>query len=101
LAGARPLGGVAALGDLLAGVLLLVTGGPVRVVLSRVGVISSAPSKIRNIMGIPIGRVYASAYNNRGLAYDDLKKYEQAIADFTAAIRLKPDYAGAQIRRSS
>ena len=36
---------------------------------------------------------YASAYNNRGSAYQDIKQYEQAIADYTKAIELEPNDA--------
>ncbi len=37
----------------------------------------------------------AEAYNNRGLAYYNLKLYQQAINDFSQAIRIKPQYAEA------
>ena len=37
----------------------------------------------------------AVAYNNRGIAYDHKGRPEQAIADYSHALRLKPDYAGA------
>ena len=35
------------------------------------------------------------AYNNLGLAYDDLGRSTEAIEDYTQAIRIKPDYAEA------
>jgi tetratricopeptide (TPR) repeat protein len=35
----------------------------------------------------------APVYNNRGAAYQDEKRYTEAIADFTKAVELKPDYA--------
>ena len=35
------------------------------------------------------------AYNNRGDVYSDMTRYEQAISDYTNAIRLDPDYAQA------
>ncbi|MDA9968356.1 tetratricopeptide repeat protein [Salibacteraceae bacterium] len=41
----------------------------------------------------------ASAYYNRGLAYDDLGEYKSAIADYTTAIRLDPDFASAYYNR--
>lgn len=41
------------------------------------------------------------AYNNRGNAYIDLKKYNEAIADFTKALELKPDYAEAYLNRGT
>jgi Flp pilus assembly protein TadD, contains TPR repeats len=42
---------------------------------------------------------YANAYNNRGNAYADLRKYQQAIEDYNQAIRVQPDYAYAYINR--
>ena len=35
------------------------------------------------------------AYNNLGLAYDDLGRSTEAMEDYTQAIRIKPDYAEA------
>ena len=37
----------------------------------------------------------AETYNNRGLAFYDLKLYQEAIKDFSQAIRMKPKYAEA------
>jgi tetratricopeptide (TPR) repeat protein len=37
----------------------------------------------------------AKAYNNRGLAYYDLKKYQQAIEDYDQAIKQDPGYVAA------
>jgi tetratricopeptide (TPR) repeat protein len=37
----------------------------------------------------------ASAYNNRGLAYDNLDKNDLAIADYSKAIELNPEYGDA------
>lgn len=37
----------------------------------------------------------AKAYNNRGLAYYDLKKYQQAIKDYDQAIKQDPGYVAA------
>jgi tetratricopeptide (TPR) repeat protein len=42
---------------------------------------------------------YASAYNNRGNAYTDLRQYQRAIEDYNKAILLKPDYAEAYNNR--
>ena len=39
------------------------------------------------------------AYYNRGAAYDDLGRYQEAIADYTTAIKINPDYAIAYIKR--
>jgi tetratricopeptide (TPR) repeat protein len=36
---------------------------------------------------------YANAYYNRGIAYNDLKQYNEAIADYTKAIELNPKFA--------
>lgn len=43
----------------------------------------------------------AAAYNNRGNAYQDGKDLDHAIADFDAAIRLRPDYALAYSNRGN
>ena len=43
----------------------------------------------------------ASAYNNRGLAYDNLDKDDLAIADYEKAIELNPKYAKAYNHRGS
>lgn len=42
---------------------------------------------------------YASAYNNRGVAYATLNQYQRAIEDFNENIRLKPDSAGTYVNR--
>jgi len=42
---------------------------------------------------------YAGSYNNRGIAYAKLNKYEQAIEDFSKAIELDPDFAEAYNNR--
>ena len=42
---------------------------------------------------------YAAAYNNRGVAKNDLGRHEDAITDHDEAIRLKPDLAGAYSNR--
>ena len=36
---------------------------------------------------------YASAYNGRGLVWDRLLEFDQAIVDFTAAVELDPKNA--------
>ena len=36
---------------------------------------------------------YALAYNNRGIAKDNLGLYEEAIKDYDKAIKLNPNYA--------
>jgi len=38
----------------------------------------------------------AHAYHNRGIAYGEKGDYEQAIADYTEAIRINPDLAYAR-----
>jgi len=43
----------------------------------------------------------AAAYNNRGLAYYGLKKYKEAIADYTQAIKLDQAYAAAYNNRGN
>jgi len=37
----------------------------------------------------------ALAYNNRGVAYYDIKKYSQAHQDYTEAIKIDPLYVRA------
>jgi len=37
----------------------------------------------------------AEAYNNRGLAFYNLERHQQAINDFSQAVRMKPQYAEA------
>jgi lipoprotein NlpI len=47
------------------------------------------------------GKYLAFAYNNRGIAYDEKKDFDRAIADFTEAIRLDPKYAAAYDNRGN
>ena len=42
---------------------------------------------------------YVEAYNNRGVAKDNLGRHEAALADYAKAIRLKPDMAEAYNNR--
>jgi tetratricopeptide (TPR) repeat protein len=42
---------------------------------------------------------YASAYNNRGVAYAKLNQFQRAIEDFNESTRLKPDSAGTYVNR--
>jgi tetratricopeptide (TPR) repeat protein len=42
---------------------------------------------------------FAEAYNNRGVAYDELNQHERAIEDYRKAIELNPNYAGAYSNR--
>ena len=39
---------------------------------------------------------YAETYDYRGIAFGRKALYDEAIADFTKPIELKPDYAGAE-----
>jgi Flp pilus assembly protein TadD len=43
----------------------------------------------------------AEAYNNRGLAFYNLRRYQQAIEDFSQALRIKPQYAEALNNRGN
>jgi hypothetical protein len=43
----------------------------------------------------------AEAYNNRGLAFYNLERHQQAINDFSQAIRMKPQYAEALNNRGN
>ncbi|WP_313894346.1 tetratricopeptide repeat protein, partial [Psychrobacillus sp.] len=49
---------------------------------------------------IEINPEYALAYNNRGSAYGNLGKYEEAVADYTKAIEISPEYAHAYNNRA-
>ena len=42
---------------------------------------------------------HAQVYNNRGVAYVNLRRFDLAIEDFNTAIRLHPDYAAAYLNR--
>ncbi|MCY2972389.1 MAG: tetratricopeptide repeat protein [Planctomycetota bacterium] len=44
---------------------------------------------------------YAGAYNNRAATYLEIKKYPDAIADYTKAIELNPMYAKAYDNRGN
>ena len=44
---------------------------------------------------------YASAYNNRGIVYDDLRDYRKALSDFNQAIEFNPQYADAYYNRGN
>ena len=44
---------------------------------------------------IKIDPDYSTAYYNRGLAYNILENYKNAIADYTRAIKIDPDFANA------
>ena len=50
---------------------------------------------------IKLDSKYAVAYNNRGNAYNALKKYEEAITDYTKAIELDPKNAVAYYNRGN
>ena len=45
------------------------------------------------------GGHHAQAYNNRGVAYVNRRKFNQGVEDFSTAIRLNPDYAAAYLNR--
>lgn len=45
------------------------------------------------------GELTAVDYNNRGLTYAHLRRYEDALSDYTDAIRLAPTFAGAYSNR--
>ena len=50
---------------------------------------------------IQTNQISAEAYNNRGLAYYELKNYRQAIKDYSQAIRMKSDYSIAYNNRGN
>jgi tetratricopeptide (TPR) repeat protein len=65
---------------------------------------TEADAKIRGCTALidakqTTGAELAVVYNNRGVAYDVEHLHEQAIADFTHAIALRPDYAYAYFHR--
>jgi serine/threonine protein kinase len=45
------------------------------------------------------GEFAAVDYNNRGMSYAHLRRYEDAVSDYTNAIRLAPTFAGAYSNR--
>jgi tetratricopeptide (TPR) repeat protein len=47
------------------------------------------------------GPLTAREYSNRGIAYANNGEYDRAIADFTQAIALKPDFALAYSNRGN
>jgi tetratricopeptide (TPR) repeat protein len=48
---------------------------------------------------IKLDPTYPDIYNNRGIAYHQLGRYQRAIEDYDRAIRLHPGYAGAYHKR--
>lgn len=42
---------------------------------------------------IELDKKYATAYNNRGSAYDEIKQYENALKDLTLALEMEPESA--------
>jgi tetratricopeptide (TPR) repeat protein len=64
--------------------------------------LSACNSQVREPSQSPIGvgsLETAEAYVRRGDQYSEMKDYDHAIADYTQAIRLKPDYAEAYNNR--
>jgi Flp pilus assembly protein TadD len=61
------------------------------------------PSQAKNYWdkAIATNPKQAEAYNNRGLAFYNLKLYQQAIEDFSQALRIKPQYAEALNNRGN
>jgi hypothetical protein len=57
----------------------------------------TAPDKAKSYWdrAIATNPKVAEAYNNRGLAFYNLKLYQEAIKDFSQSIRMKPRYAEA------
>lgn len=42
---------------------------------------------------LELDKNYASAYNNRGSAYDEIEQYENALKDLTVALEMEPESA--------
>jgi tetratricopeptide (TPR) repeat protein len=63
----------------------------------------SDPKKALNYWNKAIRKDSKSAelYNNRGLAYHNLKQYQKAISDFSQAIQMKPEDATAYNNRGN
>jgi Flp pilus assembly protein TadD len=61
------------------------------------------PNKAKNYWdrAIATSPKVAEAYNNRGLAFYNLKQYQEAIKDFSQSIRMKPGYAEALNNRGN
>jgi len=67
------------------------------------GVKYTNPNQAKNYWdkAIAVNPGHAEAYNNRGLAFYDLKLYQQAIEDFSQALRIRPQYAEALNNRGN
>jgi Flp pilus assembly protein TadD len=63
----------------------------------------SDPNKAKNYWdrAIAANPRIAEAYNNRGLAFYNLKQHQQAITDFNQAIQIDPQYAEAYNNRGN
>ncbi len=46
------------------------------------------------------GDKVSSAYNNRGVGYEKMGRFQEAFADYEKALRLKPDYPDALVNRA-
>ena len=53
----------------------------------------SDEARIAYTRALDLNPELASAYNNRGFIYNEMGKYEQALADYTQALALAPEYA--------
>jgi hypothetical protein len=61
------------------------------------------PNQAKNYWdkAIAVNPKQAEAYNNRGLAFYNLRLYQQAIEDFSQALRIKPQYPEALNNRGN
>ncbi|MEI6143375.1 MAG: tetratricopeptide repeat protein, partial [Mariniphaga sp.] len=48
-----------------------------------------------------LDREYAEAYNDRGVAYQRIRRYSKAIRDYKAALKIKPDFDIARDNKAS
>jgi len=86
-------------------ILVALVGGGSKVFGAEVSGEAGSVPRILAVVGaffliLPFGQyLVALNYNNRGMDYYERKAYDEAISEFSAAIRVDPNYALAYINR--